>query len=115
MDAIHPLDGSPSLHSGVRAALGGSVVIISCFYHIKQRARKAKANARLTMKTWALINKDLDLMSEAWSRAEWRRLRDLFLKKWSSGENPTKIVMSSTVSSRHDYMNIINQSLWTES
>ncbi|EER09326.1 hypothetical protein Pmar_PMAR003174 [Perkinsus marinus ATCC 50983] len=51
------MDGSASLHSGVEEVLGNDVIIISCYYHMKQRARKAKATARLSRKLWFAISK----------------------------------------------------------
>ncbi|KAF4650736.1 hypothetical protein FOL47_000897, partial [Perkinsus chesapeaki] len=79
------MDGSDALHNAVKE-VWGNARIISCYYHAKQRAKKAKATPRLPSNIWKAVNRDLDLMGAAWSRRDWVRLRDLFVRKWTPDE-----------------------------
>ncbi|KAF4652623.1 hypothetical protein FOL47_010995 [Perkinsus chesapeaki] len=78
------LDGSPALRNAIVQAFGPETKVVSCYYHAKQRAKRAKATANLSRAIWRQISGDLDLMGEAWSRREWVRLKNLFVEKWGS-------------------------------
>ncbi|KAF4649794.1 hypothetical protein FOZ61_000971 [Perkinsus olseni] len=77
------IDGAEPLHAAVKE-VWRDARIISCYYHVKQRAKKAKAKAHLSGSLWRQVNRDLDVMGDAWGRNDWRELRDLFLRKYES-------------------------------
>ncbi|EEQ97294.1 hypothetical protein Pmar_PMAR024737 [Perkinsus marinus ATCC 50983] len=94
------MDGSDALHNAVKE-VWGNARIISCHYHGKQRARKAKATARLPLNVWRAVNRDLDLMGAAWSRQDWIRLRDSFVQKWTPDEGKPRSVWKFAGSTRN--------------
>ncbi|KAF4651565.1 hypothetical protein FOL47_000315 [Perkinsus chesapeaki] len=77
------LDGSPSLHRGLKEALGDNIKTTSCYFHVIKRAKDCKGRTQLDAATWRAVRNDLKLMASSWSRVEWSRLRDLFCEKWN--------------------------------
>lgn len=80
------LDGSPSLHRGLKEALGDNIKTISCYFHVIKRAKDCKGRTQLDAATWRAVRNDLKLMASSWSRTEWSQLRHLFNEKWNESK-----------------------------
>lgn len=81
------IDGSDAIHRALTRHYGPSTLkFTSCYFHVIKRAKECKGRTRLSESLWREVKRDLQLMGDSVSRAEWLKLRDLFLKKWSQGK-----------------------------
>ncbi|KAF4694365.1 hypothetical protein FOZ63_015789 [Perkinsus olseni] len=98
-------DGSPANHKALIEVFGPHTQIVSCLFHVIQKAKEKKAAAKLPESVWRAILNDLRLLADATTRDEWRVLRDLCLGEWLQDTHAENVAIKCFFDKFSHYLN----------